>query len=58
MTEVRDVELAEETTEKSDAIAVVAPPAPRTVIVHKIGTPTRAGLVLAQDAVDSTVGYP
>ena len=45
-------------TEKSDAIPVVAPEAPDTLIVHTTGRPMRDGLVLVQERLEPAVGLP
>lgn len=43
---------------KSEARPVVAPILSRTVIVHLIATPTRAGIILVHVSVDAVVGTP
>ena len=45
-------------TLKSDAIAVVAPLAPDTAIVHTTDRPVRDGAVLVHDSCDADVGLP
>ena len=50
--------IAVELTLKSVKNAVVAPPAPETLIVHKIPLPTRAGFVLLHETADAVVGVP
>ena len=45
-------------TLKSDAIPVVAPLAPETLIVHPTASPIRDGFVLVQSKVLDAVGLP